>query len=492
MIRFFFLYCIFIMLLFPQPKQKEIIGLQKPTELKAPQVNSAALNLERVIRSVEQFYPIILAGEQLLSAAEYDYLAAQGAFDLQFRSLNQTTPLGFYQNAASDNVFDKPTPIAGTSFFAGYRMGRGNFPSYDGKRATNEYGEVRVGAVVPLLRNRDTDKNRTDLKKSEMDKKLAELNLQKLKIEVIRVATQRYWKWVSTGQEYKVMKGLLEIAEKRVEQVKERVRLGDLPSIEITENDRVILQREAQLVIAERELQKASIDLSLFWRGETGAMIRPDESQLPSALPVPMILENMNVDSLLKKALDVRPDLREYAYKKEKFKLDMELAQNNLKPQVDLVVVGSQNMGPGSVTRTPTQVEANVVLNIPIQTRRQRGQIGSAQSQISKLEQEETFQRDKIKTEIQDSLSDMEALRKRVIVAEKEVKLARKLEELERDRFNLGDSTLLIVNIREQTAAEAAIREVRSLGDFQNSLANFRAVMAEKAVYPEDQAKNPN
>ena len=64
-------------------------------------------------------------------------------------------------------------------------------------------------------------------------------------------------------------------------------------------------------------------------------------------------------------------------------------------------------------------------------------------------------------------------------VAKKEVFLAKKLQSLELDRFNLGDSTLLFVNIREQTAAEAAIREVKALNDFFNAMANYQAATAE-------------
>jgi outer membrane protein, heavy metal efflux system len=440
---------------------------------------SKSLTLEDVVKSVDKSYPLILAAERLLTVAEYEYLAAQGAFDANFESINSVSPTGYYQNASSDNLFRKPTPLAGTSFFAGYRSGRGNFPAYDGKRVTNELGEVRAGAIVPLMRNRDIDKNRADLKKADIDRVLADLSIQKLKLEVIRESTKRYWKWVAAGQEFKVNNNLLDIAKQRVEQVSDRVDLGDLPDIENTENDRVILQREALLISSERELEKAAIDLSLFLREPTGKMILPSANLLPEKFPFHKNLAITDQRKVIEQAYKRRPEVKEFQSRKEKVAVDRQLEQNNLRPQVDLVVAASQDLGAGSPTRSRPELDATVVLNIPIETRRQRGRIGSAEARIAQISQEEQFAKDKISTEVQDALSEVNASYQRVEVAKKELILAKKLQDLEMARFNLGDSTLLFVNIREQTAAEAAIREVKSLNDFFNALANYQAAIAE-------------
>lgn len=454
-------------------------GLGDPRLFEQNAKSPNELTLDKVLKSVEDSYPLILAAERLLTVAEYEYLAAQGAFDANFQSINAVSPTGYYQNASSDNVIRKPTPLAGTSFFAGYRMGRGNFASYDGKRATNDLGEVRAGAIVPLIRNRDIDKNRADLKKADIDRVVADLSIQKLKLEVIREATRRYWKWVASGQEYKVNKNLLNIAKQRVEQVSERVRLGDLPAIENTENDRVILQRESLLIGSERELQKAAIDLSLFLREKTGKMILPSTDALPETFPNYKRLVVDLPEKAIQNAQRKRPEIREYQAKREKIAVDRQLEENNLRPQVDLIVSASQDMGAGSPTRARTEVDASVVMNIPLETRRQRGKIGSAEAKLAQVDQEERFAKDKVATEVQDSLSEVEASYQRVAVAKKELILAKKLQELEVSRFNLGDSTLLFVNIREQTAAEAAVREIKALNDFFNAIANYQAATAE-------------
>jgi outer membrane protein TolC len=207
-------------------------------------------------------------------------------------------------------------------------------------------------------------------------------------------------------------------------------------------------------------------------------MILPTNEELPVRFPKHIQIQIDNLDKAITDAQKRRPEVKEFQSKREKIGIDRQLEENNLKPQVDLVVSASQDLGAGSPTRSRPELEATVVLNIPVQTRRQRGKIGAAEAKIAQVDQEEKFARDKIQTEIQDALSEVAASFQRVEVAKRELVLAKKLQDLEIERFNLGDSTLLFVNIREQTAAEAAIREVKALNDYFNALANYQAATA--------------
>jgi len=461
-------------------KKNEFESLHGPNIYSESYINKqpGVLSLSELLKSVEKSYPLVLAGEKLLTESEYNYLAAEGAFDLQLRSLGISKPLGFYQNNSSDTLIEKPTPLGGTSFFAGYRIGRGNFPAYDARRETNEYGEVRAGALIPLFRNREIDKNRADLRKADIDRKQAEISIQKLKIEIIREATRRYWKWVAAGQEYLVYKDLLAIAKVRENQILDRIKLGDLPKIEGSDNRRAILQRESQFVSAERELHKAAIDLSLFLRTPEGSLITPKNDRLPIGFPNPINDKELDTDDSFKKALKLRPEIKDTEFKRDKVSIDRELGYNSAKPQVDLLVAASQDFGPGSITRAKPELEASLVLNVPLQTRRPRGLIGAAEAKLSQLDQELQFIKDKINTEVHDTISEVIATRKRVEIAKTEYELAKSLEELEREKFFLGDSTLLIVNIREQTSSEAAIREIKALFDHHTAVANYKAAIA--------------
>jgi outer membrane protein TolC len=80
---------------------------------------------------------------------------------------------------------------------------------------------------------------------------------------------------------------------------------------------------------------------------------------------------------------------------------------------------------------------------------------------------------------MRDAHSALRGARERIEAARREVKLALALEDAERTRFEQGDSHLLIVNIREQQTAEAELREVDALLDYQRAIADSRAARGE-------------
>ena len=78
---------------------------------------------------------------------------------------------------------------------------------------------------------------------------------------------------------------------------------------------------------------------------------------------------------------------------------------------------------------------------------------------------------------MQDALSALRAAQAVLDVVTEEVAVARELEGLERDRFALGDSTQFLVNLRELASADAALREVRALADYQKALVGVSSAM---------------
>ena len=63
----------------------------------------------------------------------------------------------------------------------------------------------------------------------------------------------------------------------------------------------------------------------------------------------------------------------------------------------------------------------------------------------------------------------------RVALAREQLTAAHELEQSERSRFRLGDSTLLLVNLREQAATDAALQELDALADYHRAKVELRA-----------------
>jgi hypothetical protein len=80
-------------------------------------------------------------------------------------------------------------------YFTGYKLGRGDYASYDGKSQTDA-GEWRPGVKLPLLRDRAIDSRRGALYKATIGRRIADLGIEQQRIFIVQLATRRYLDYV--------------------------------------------------------------------------------------------------------------------------------------------------------------------------------------------------------------------------------------------------------------------------------------------------------
>lgn len=441
------------------------------------------LELAAVLRSVEAHFPLVTAAERDRDVADADLLSAEGAFDPQWRTRASAGPLGYYQPLVLDTAFTQPTTLWGTRFFVGYRFGRGlsytGLPIYDGKLETNGLGELRAGFSIPLWRNGPIDRARASVRRAEIGRTVASLGAAQARLEAARSATVAYWEWVAAGRRAEVARSLLALAEARDAGLATRVARGDLPPFERTDNARAILQRRGLVVSARRALERASITLSLYLRDARGEPSLPEASRLPAALPEPVNLPDGCAARQARAAAARRPEVRRLEAQRAQQEIERQLAENQRRPAIDLVVALSQDIGDGPQSRRPPVLEAGLVLDIPLRNRAADGRARAATATAARIDAQARMARDRATADLRDAASAMEAARQRWSVARAEVGLAATLATQERARLTLGEGTLLVLNLREQAEAEASVREVDALAEFQRALAAWRlAVVA--------------
>jgi outer membrane protein TolC len=433
------------------------------------------LSLEAVLASVERHYPVIEAARRDVDAAGAELLAAEGGFDPTLRARAVRTPLGGYPSTRLEGSVEQPTPLWGANLFAGWRYGGGEFPTYAEQYETNALGEVRAGVSVPLWRNGPIDRRRANIARAELGTDAAGHALTQSRLESARTATQRYWDWVAAGRRHAIALSLRQLAAERDAQLAERVRTGDLAAYEQVDNQRALVQREGQVVAAERLLQQSAIELSLFLRDAEGEPVVPGPALLPPLFPEPVPAEQLVGPVELESVLARRPDVRRLEASRAQQKVEARLASNQRAPAVDVTVAASKDLGAGDPKRGKPELEVGLVLELPTLNRGASGRARQAEAGVARLDAQLRLQRDRVRVEVRDALSALEAARQRVEVARRELRLARELEQAERARFALGESTLLFVNLREQATAEAAVREVDALGDYHRAVASLRA-----------------
>jgi outer membrane protein TolC len=434
----------------------------------SPAAAQVPLAAEDVLRSVDRALPLLERARRDVQVAQGEAQESRGAFDLSFKAAAETNR-GFYDNERFSTALVQPLGPLGLTTYGGYRTGRGNFAPYDGKAQTLSEGELNGGLEFSLLRNRAIDSRRATRQVAELGVDVAERALEKARLSYFSKALSEYWDWVAAGQQLRVARALLDLAEARDVQLEDSVALGQIAPVERTDNRRAILQRRSALATAERQLQMKAIDLSLYLRAPDGTPQRPAVDRLPVLAPPPAS-QPPDEHVAVQQALERRPELKALRLKRAQQAVELELADNAILPALNLFSEVSHDYGSGPASRAGSSFEAGVVFDLPFQRRKATGKSVQAQAKMSAIDQELRWMEDEVRADVQDALSALAAARTVLAVVREELTVARELESLERDRFTLGDSTQFLVNLRELATADAALREVRALADLQKAL----------------------
>ena len=215
-------------------------------------LTTGALLPEEVLRSSALTFPAILEAFEREAAARSDQVSADGAFDLMLKGEYYDRLTGFYSGGYGKVEARQPLRPYGAEVFGSYRVSDGTFPTYEDYNYTNNLGEIKVGALFSLLRNRDIDARRFAIEDSRLAASQARLDVMLVQLNVQHEALRAYFRWVAAGEEMRVFEELLEIAEARQIGLTREVNEGGRARIALTENEQNLLRRRTLLEQARR------------------------------------------------------------------------------------------------------------------------------------------------------------------------------------------------------------------------------------------------
>lgn len=449
----------------------------EPLPLPAP---TGPLSLEEVVTAVYASYPSLDAASRERQIAAGKQLAAMGEFDVNLVGEALTEPMGYYKNYRYALGF-KQYNWGGSETFSGYRLGRGFFEPWYKERLTNEGGEFKTGVAVPLLKNRDIDKRRAAVFQARIDQAAAEPILQLEVIDAVRSATLTYWDWVAAGQRVKIAERVLRLATERQTGLERRAARGEIAGIELVDNRRLVVSRQAKQIEAGLKLQQAAIKLSLFLRDPAGIPLLASPDQLPAGFPTAELLLPEAEPEMVASALRQRPELRLLELEQEQQRIAVREANNLSLPALDGVVAASQDVGaPSSKNRdkSPFELEAGILLEVPLERRAARGKLLEARGKLAQIAAKRELAEQTIAAEVQSARAALAANHAALVQARRNVELAQEIAEAERKKLEQGDSNILTVNLREIATVDAELLVLEAESDYFMAEAQLRAAMA--------------
>jgi outer membrane protein TolC len=453
----------------------------------APQVPGLALDdrpepltLQDVLRSVLLSYPLLQAVERERGIAAGKLTTAMGAFDTKVTMAGQSLAPGTYENYRSDFGVSQQFMTGGISAFGGFRTGFGDFPTYNLGQKTADAGEWRGGLNIPLARDREIDRARASRAQAALDVSLAEPLIERSRLDYMKSAARSYWNWMGSGERYAATERLLDLATERDTQLAMKVDKGIVANIERVDNQQNIALRNGLIVQADRAVQQASIEMSLYHRDTSGRPLLARRSRM-RPLPAPVEPTVETYEQSLARASAARPEFQRLSLQREKLLVERKLAVNQTLPGIDGQLSGNQDAGYGKSPLSGPNgldrqvLQAALVFQMPVQRRDAFGKMQTLDSQLTQINRQLTYAGDQVRAEVQDAFSLLERAYEFHEQSKHRLELARLVALAEREQLRLGRSDVLRVTLREQAKFEAEVAEINARQEYWRAESDLRA-----------------
>jgi outer membrane protein TolC len=432
-------------------------------------ITAFAITPEALRENVIKNFPLIEEAIFKERAADGAVTSAEGAFDhkLKFKSRNRIEDK--YDNQYFETTLERDTGLRGMNLVAGHRQGSGFFPLYDGKYDTSSAGEIFAGISLPLLRDSGTDEGRTNLalKKIEM---LQATEDRKLKVNVsIHKALSVYYKWIAEDRILSINKEVLALAIQRDEMLRKRFLRGDVEKVKLTDNERTIAKRQAEVQKSEAKLRSIEASLGLFL-DDLSSIAQLTDSEL-AVLIEPKFQGPISTNDL--------PPVRILLLEKEKSELIEKFADQSRLPGLGVDLIGARELSPGSAPYDPDRLQLAVRFDFPLENRKASGKAVESSYKKKAVERRLVYTERELRLNYENSVKLITIARERFLTTTSEAKKTRTMAQAEETRFRMGGSDLFVVNLRELDVTDAEIRRWTSWYEFHQAVLDAKLLRNE-------------
>ncbi len=425
------------------------------------------LTLDAFLNQVLQASPSIQSLRLEDDRARAELLDARGGFSPYFESGYEYKTQGSKNKV---NVFRGGVALPfnmpmSPTLTLDYRRGLGS--SIDPSVLTSLAGETRFGVSFAPLQGFTTDKRRATLRKARLEPRRADALQARGRNRVLLDATGAYWTWVEARRTLSIQRDLLELATRRQAFIIRRARIGEAAAIDSIEAKLAVANRAGKVIAARRKAQQASVKLAVFLWNDDGTPKSPRYDP-PTVASLPMVADSAGAVAT---ALNRRPELQVIAIKEQQLLVERRLAREQLRPDVKLEAqVVSYENSPFDAN----DVKLGFKINQPLFFRAGRSEVERAEIDTQALRFKQDLTRRKVRADVEAALIALRQSRQRVATAERRTEFAQRLQQAEQRRFELGESTLFLVNNRETAFAEAREELVAAQIDVLQAYATYQ------------------
>jgi outer membrane protein TolC len=417
------------------------------------------LSVNNFLSIVKKCHPVAKQGAIQVDKANAELTTARGGFDPILGSgVNNKTfdGINYYQNNRTQLTIPAWYGIelhTGIEYLAGDRTD----PQETGGKTSF------AGISIPLAKNLVMDKRRAALQQAKIMVQASEQEKRKIVNDLLMEAADAYWQWMQSYFIYKTYNDVIELNRKRVGLVVGAYRNGDRPAIDTTEavaqlQNFQYLQNEAMLA-----WQNAGVALNAFlWTENNGTYELPADAEPDKAIKD--LYDAVIFPDREKILSDARthPELNIYSFKLNALSVERKLKFQELLPKVDFKY---NQLGKGyniASTAAKTLFDNNyrfgINFSMPLRLSEGRGEYKMAKLKITETQLQLNQKEIEIINKVKSYYNQLVNYKMQVNLLQNTYTNYLRLQKGEETKFFNGESSLFLVNSRENKTLETLLK----------------------------------
>ncbi|WP_396149181.1 TolC family protein [Flavobacterium sp.] len=417
------------------------------------------LTLDAYLGYVKQFHPLVKQANLEVSQAQAGIIAARGGFDpkIEVDYENKQFKNSEYFDLLN-STFKIPTWY-GIEIKAGFDRMDGVFLNPQNTVPTN--GLAMAGISVPIGQGLLINDRMADLKKAKIFNNLSQAERDLEVANVLYIASNSYFNWYRNYNEYKLYETFLKNAQFRYDGIKGLITAGDRPAIDSIEAGILVKSRKLSLEQSRLKLLKSKLELSNFLWFENNLPLELQDGISPETELEKKVENTLKTNGLLLADIDFQnhPKIRSLQNKVSILEVEKRLKGDLLKPTINL---NYNYLSEPEFVRDFNTVNYKYGINFsfPLFLRKERGNFKVAKFKLQDAELDLQLENQVLRNKIDYQLQEISSLKEQIDIANELVDNFTTMLEAEERMFFFGESSLFLINSRENSLLSSSLQQI--------------------------------
>ncbi|KAF2518151.1 TolC family protein [Flavobacterium salilacus subsp. salilacus] len=442
----------------------------------AQEFESNILTFNEYLGYVKKYHPIVKQANLEIDKAQAGLMQARGGFDPKIEvdyDEKEFTDKEYYSVLTSS--FKIPTWY-GIEVKAGFDNSEGIY--LNPQNTTPNQGLTSLGITVPLGQGLFINQRMADVRTAKIQLQLSDAERKLKAVNVLYDAAAAYFDWKKSHDETLLYENYLTYARTRYNGVLQLIEQGDKPAIDSVEAGITVKNRRLNLENSKLKLAKAKLKLANYlWINDIPVEL--EDAIIPEEDLMVTVKETLKTNNLITETtpVDNHPKITSLQNKVAILEVERKLQANMLLPKID---VGYHYLSePSNFDNYRfNDYKFGVNFAFPIFLRKERGKLNLAKLKIQDTQLELNSERLNLKNKIEAQQTEITSLQKQKNVIDELVESYSTMLTSEERLFSFGESSLFLINTRENRLVSARIEQIDIENRYLLSNAELFKIMA--------------